>query len=157
MADLHRHLAATLVNHAIAAEVGAWLAHWLTPQVQRWLIGFSFLGVAVWALFPDKAGRRRGRRPRAHGVFVATAISLFLAEMGDRTQIATAVLAAQYRPLWAVIAGTTAGMLLANVPVVFLGARFTTNCRCAPRASPPHCCSPRWDYGFWCVSIDALF
>lgn len=116
-------LVATLVNHAIAAEVGAWLAHWLTPQVQRWLIGLSFLAVAVWALFPDKNDDSAAKGAR-YGVFAATVMSFFLAEMGDRTQIATAVLAAQYQPLWAVILGTTVGMLLANVPVVFLGARF---------------------------------
>lgn len=116
-------LAATLASHAIAAEIGTWLAHWLTPQVQRWLIGLSFLGVAVWALFPDKEDDSAAKGAR-HGVFIATVVSFFLAEMGDRTQVATAVLAAQYRPLGAVIAGTTVGMLLANVPAVFLGARF---------------------------------
>ncbi|HET6907194.1 MAG TPA: TMEM165/GDT1 family protein [Rhodanobacteraceae bacterium] len=116
-------LVATLVNHAIAAEIGAWLAHWLTPDVQRWLVGVSFIVVAIWALFPDKAGEDTAAR-NGHGVFVATVVAFFLAEMGDRTQIATAILAAQYHPLWEVVAGTTAGMLVANVPVVFLGARF---------------------------------
>lgn len=118
-------LIATLVNHAIAAEVGAWLAQWLTPDVQRWLIGTSFILVAIWALFPDKAGEDTAKR-NGHGVFVATVVAFFLAEMGDRTQIATAILAAQYHPLWEVIAGTTTGMLVANVPVVFLGARFAS-------------------------------
>ncbi|MDQ2971964.1 MAG: TMEM165/GDT1 family protein [Rhodanobacteraceae bacterium] len=116
-------LVATLVNHAIAAELGAWLAHWLTLDVQRWLIGLSFLGVAVWALFPDKADEDAAKAT-GRGVFIATVVSFFLAEMGDRTQIATAVLAAHYHPLWQVVAGTTAGMLIANVPVIFLGARF---------------------------------
>jgi putative Ca2+/H+ antiporter (TMEM165/GDT1 family) len=118
-------LVATLVNHAMAAEVGAWLAHWLTPGVQRWLIGGSFIVVAIWALFPDKAEEKPTGR-NGHGVFVATVIAFFLAEMGDRTQIATAILAAQYHPLWEVIAGTTTGMLVANVPVVFLGSRFAS-------------------------------
>jgi putative Ca2+/H+ antiporter (TMEM165/GDT1 family) len=118
-------LIATLVNHAIAAEVGAWLAHWLTPEVQRWLIGGSFILVAIWALFPDRADDGAAQRG-GHGVFVTTLIAFFLAEMGDRTQIATAILAAQYHPLWEVIAGTTTGMLIANVPVVFLGARFAS-------------------------------
>jgi putative Ca2+/H+ antiporter (TMEM165/GDT1 family) len=118
-------LVATLVNHAIAAEVGAWLSSWLTPDVQRWLIGGSFIAVAIWALFPDKADDGAAKR-NGHGVFVATLIAFFLAEMGDRTQIATAILAAQYHPLWEVVAGTTAGMLVANVPVVFLGARFAS-------------------------------
>ncbi|HXS72414.1 MAG TPA: TMEM165/GDT1 family protein [Rhodanobacteraceae bacterium] len=116
-------LVATLINHAMAAELGAWLAHWLTPEILRWLIAASFFGVAVWALFPDKVDEgavKTGNR----GVFIATVFAFFLAEMGDRTQIATAILAAHYHPLWQVIAGTTAGMLIANVPVVFLGARF---------------------------------
>jgi len=116
-------LVATLVNHAIAAEVGAWLGSWLTPDVQRWLIGGSFILVAIWALFPDKADEGAAGRG-GHGVFLATVLAFFIAEMGDRTQIATAILAAQYHPLWEVIAGTTAGMLVANVPVVFLGTRF---------------------------------
>lgn len=116
-------LVATLVNHAIAAEIGAWLSSWLTPDVQHWLIGLSFIGVAIWALFPDKTDENAAKST-GRGVFIATVVSFFLAEMGDRTQIATAILAAHYHPLWQVIAGTTAGMLIANVPVVFLGARF---------------------------------
>ncbi|MEO6966977.1 MAG: TMEM165/GDT1 family protein [Rhodanobacteraceae bacterium] len=117
-------LVATLVSHAIAAELGAWLAHWLTPDVQRWLVGLSFLSVAVWALFPDKADEDEAVKISGRNVLIATIVAFFLAEMGDRTQIATAVLAAQYHPLWVVIAGTTTGMLIANVPVIFLGARF---------------------------------
>jgi len=118
-------LVATLISHAIAAEAGAWLAHWLTPDVQRWLIGLSFLAVAVWALFPDKSGDDPAAASHARrGVFIATVVAFFLAELGDRTQIATAVLGARYQPLWQVIAGSTTGMLIANVPVVFLGARF---------------------------------
>ena len=117
-------LVASLVSHAIAAELGAWLAHWMTPDVQRWLIGLSFLAVAAWALLPEKAEEVESTEARGHSVLVATVIAFFLAELGDRTQIATAVLGAQYQPLWQVIAGSTAGMLIANVPVVFLGARF---------------------------------
>ncbi len=118
-------LVASLASHAIAAELGAWLAQWMTPDVQRWLIGLSFLAVAAWALLPestdhdDPATTTHGR-----GVFIASSIAFFLAELGDRTQIATVVLGAQYHPLWQVIAGSTGGMLLANVPVVWLGARF---------------------------------
>ena len=117
-------LAASLLSHAMAAELGAWLAHWMTPDVQRWLIGLSFLAVAAWALLPDKTEGDEAVSTRGRGVFVASVIAFFLAELGDRTQIATVVLGAHYQPLWQVIAGSTAGMLVANVPVVFLGARF---------------------------------
>ena len=115
---------ATLANHALAGEAGVLVAQWLSPQILRWLIGLSFLAVAAWALLPDRIDELEPRAATGHGVFVATAIGFFLAEMGDRTQIATAMLAAHYTPLWQVVAGTTIGMLLANVPVVFLGARF---------------------------------
>lgn len=117
-------LIASLLSHAIAAELGAWLAHWMTPDVQRWLIGLSLLAVAAWALLPEKSEDAETGPTRGHGVLVATMIAFFVAELGDRTQIATAVLGAHYQPLWQVIAGSTAGMLIANVPVVFLGARF---------------------------------
>ena len=117
-------LVASLLSHAIAAELGAWLAHWMTPEVQRWLIGISFLVVAAWALLPEKEEPADAPPRRGHGVFVVSLVAFFLAELGDRTQIATVVLGAHYQPLWQVIAGSTAGMLVANVPVVFLGARF---------------------------------
>jgi putative Ca2+/H+ antiporter (TMEM165/GDT1 family) len=117
-------LVASLLSHAIAAEAGAWLAQWMTPGLQRWLIGLSFLAVAAWALLPEKAEPVDAPPRRDHGVFVATVVAFFLAELGDRTQIATVVLGAHYHPLWQVIAGSTAGMLVANVPVVLLGARF---------------------------------
>lgn len=119
-------LVSSVLSHAIAAELGAWLAHWMTPGLQRWLIGLSFLAVAAWALLPEKAGDAEPVPMRGHGVFITTMIAFFLAELGDRTQIATAVLGAHYQPLWQVIAGSTAGMLVANVPVVLLGARFAT-------------------------------
>jgi putative Ca2+/H+ antiporter (TMEM165/GDT1 family) len=117
-------LIASLTSHAIAAELGAWLAHWMTPGVQRWLIGLSFLVVAAWAMLPEKEERMDAPPRHGHGVFVASLVAFFLAELGDRTQIATVVLGASYQPLWQVIAGSTAGMLIANVPVVWLGARF---------------------------------
>ena len=117
-------LVASLLSHAIAAELGAWLALWMTPEVQHWLIGLSFLAVAAWALLPEKEEPVDAPPKRGRGVFVASVIAFFLAELGDRTQIATVVLGAHYQPLWQVIAGSTAGMMLANVPVVFLGARF---------------------------------
>ena len=115
---------ATLTNHALAGEAGVLLAHWLSPDVLRWLVGLSFLAVAGWALFPDRGDETGAQHATSQGVFIASAVGFFLAEMGDRTQIATAVLAARYQPLWQVVAGTTLGMLAANVPVVFLGSRF---------------------------------
>jgi putative Ca2+/H+ antiporter (TMEM165/GDT1 family) len=115
---------ATVVNHALAGAFGALVAHWLAPGVQKWLVAASFLAVAAWTLVPDRIDDDASARRNGHGVLVATILAFFLAEMGDKTQIATVVLAAEYRPLWQVVAGTTVGMLLANVPVVLLGARF---------------------------------
>jgi putative Ca2+/H+ antiporter (TMEM165/GDT1 family) len=117
-------LAATLVNHAIAGSVGALVAGWFSPQVLKWIVAASFFAVAAWTLIPDQADEEGAARGAGHGVLVATLVAFFLAEMGDKTQIATVVLAAQYHPLWQVVAGTTIGMLLANVPVVWLGSRF---------------------------------
>ena len=116
--------AATLANHLAAGEAGVLVAHWLSPSVLRWLVGLSFLSVAIWALRPDKLNEHDADLASRNGVFVATLIAFFLAEMGDRTQIATAMLGATYQPLWQVVAGTTSGMMVANVPVIFLGARF---------------------------------
>ncbi len=116
--------AATIVNHALAGSVGAVVAQWLSPQTLRWIVALSFFVVAAWTLIPDKVDDEDAVRGAGHGVLVATLIAFFLAEMGDKTQIATIVLAAQYHPLWQVIAGSTLGMLLANVPVVWLGSRF---------------------------------
>jgi putative Ca2+/H+ antiporter (TMEM165/GDT1 family) len=115
---------ATLANHALAGEVGVLLAQWIPARILPWLLGASFLAVAVWALFQDHLDDNEVRTGTHRGVFVATLVAFFLVEMGDRTQIATAVLAAQYPSLWQVVAGTTLGMLAANVPVVVLGARF---------------------------------
>lgn len=117
-------LVATLVNHALAASLGALVSAWLSPQALKWIVALCFFAVAAWTLVPDKADEDDAMRGAGHGVLVATVIAFFLAEMGDKTQIATVVLAAQYHPLWQVVAGTTVGMLLANVPVVWLGARF---------------------------------
>jgi putative Ca2+/H+ antiporter (TMEM165/GDT1 family) len=117
-------LIATLFNHALAGALGSLLSQWLTPSTLRWIVAISFLAIALWTLKPDKADEDEAAHGNAHGVLVATALSFFLAEMGDKTQIATAVLAAQYHPLWQVVSGTTLGMLIADVPVVWLGARF---------------------------------
>ncbi|HEY0178116.1 MAG TPA: TMEM165/GDT1 family protein [Dokdonella sp.] len=114
----------TLLNHAIAGEVGVLVARWLTPELQKWLVALGFFSVALWTLKPDRVDAAEAERGAGHGVFVATAVAFFVAEIGDKTQIATIVLAAEYRPLWQVVAGTTLGMLAANVPVVWLGSRF---------------------------------
>ena len=115
---------ATLANHALAGGVGALLAHWISPRALQWAVAISFVAMAVWALIPDKADDGAAAKGAGHGLVVATIVAFFLAEMGDKTQIATVALAAQYRPLWQVVAGTTLGMIVANAPVVWLGARF---------------------------------
>ena len=119
-------LLATLVNHALAGSAGAFVAQWLSPQALKWIVALSFFAVALWTLKPDSADDAEAGRGAGHGVLVATLVAFFLAEMGDKTQVATVVLAAQYSPLWQVVAGSTLGMLLANVPVVWLGARFAS-------------------------------
>lgn len=116
-------LAATLVNHFVSAWAGSWIAGLLPPPVLRWSVVVCFLAVAAWALVPDKLDEDEVKEPR-YGPFVATLIAFFLVEIGDKTQVATVVLAAKYSPLWQVVTGTSVGMLLANVPVVLLGARF---------------------------------
>jgi len=119
-------LVATLVNHAASAWVGAWLSAMVSPAVLRWAIAASFFAVAVWALVPDKLDEDTDAAAQrsAWGVFVGTVVAFFLVEIGDKTQVATVVLAARYHPLWQVVGGTTLGMLLANVPVVLFGAKF---------------------------------
>ncbi len=114
-------LVATALNHALAAWLGALAASWLTPVVLRWIVAGSFLAIALWALKPDAID---DVPLPARNAFVATTIAFFLAEIGDKTQVATVLLAAKYSPLWQVVAGTTLGMLAANVPVVILGHRF---------------------------------
>jgi putative Ca2+/H+ antiporter (TMEM165/GDT1 family) len=116
-------LAATLLNHALAAWLGAAVSQWLSPQVLRWGVVASFLAVALWTLKPDRLDETGGE-PTRQGAFIATGVAFFLAEIGDKTQVATVLLAAKYAPLWQIITGTTLGMLLANVPVVALGSRF---------------------------------
>ena len=115
-------LVATLLNHALAAWLGQLAASWLTPQALRWIVAASFIGIALWTLKPDTLGE--DEKLPAHGAFIATVVAFFIAEIGDKTQVATVLLAAKYPSLPEVVAGTTAGMLLANVPVVLLGSRF---------------------------------
>ena len=117
-------LVATLVNHALAALAGAWLGTLLTPTLQRWLVGLSLLAVAAWTLKPDHVDSDVAAPMRARGVFVTTTLAFFLAEMGDKTQIATLILGADFHPYWQVVAGSTLGMLAVNVPTVWLGARY---------------------------------
>ena len=113
---------ATLLNHAAAGALGAWLTRVIDPQWMRWGLGATFLAVAVWMLIPDKPDAMKDKGYGHLGVFGVTLIAFFLAEMGDKTQIATVMLAARYDgALWAVVAGTTLGMMLANVPAVLVG------------------------------------
>ncbi len=115
---------ATLANHAAAGALGGWVAQALGPDVLRWVIGLSFLGMAVWMLIPDKLDDDGTARLKRFGVFGTTVVAFFLAEMGDKTQIATVALAARYPDVVQVVLGTTLGMMLANVPAVFLGDRI---------------------------------
>jgi Ca2+/H+ antiporter, TMEM165/GDT1 family len=118
-------LVATLANHALAGAAGAWVTTLLGPQVLRWVLGGSFIAMAAWMLIPDKLDEGDGDKAPRLGVFGTTLVAFFLAEMGDKTQIATVMLAAQYNAWAAVVAGTTLGMMVANVPVVWFGDRVT--------------------------------
>ena len=118
-------LVATLANHALAGAVGSWVTTLLGPQVLRWVLGLSFIAMAVWMLIPDKLDDEDADDAPRMGVFMTTVVAFFLAEMGDKTQIATVMLAAQYQAWAWVVAGTTLGMMLANAPVVWLGDAIT--------------------------------
>jgi Ca2+/H+ antiporter, TMEM165/GDT1 family len=118
-------LVATLANHGLAGAVGSWVTTVMGPEVLRWVLGASFIAMAVWMLIPDKLDEEEGDSAPRMGVFLTTVVAFFLAEMGDKTQIATVMLAAQYKAWFAVVAGTTLGMLLANAPVVWLGDAIT--------------------------------
>ena len=114
---------ATVANHAFAAAVGAWITSMLGPDVLRWVLGVSFLAMAAWTLIPDKLDEDETKLAK-YGVFLTTLIAFFMAEMGDKTQVATVALAARYDSMLAVVLGTTCGMMLANVPAVYLGDRI---------------------------------
>jgi putative Ca2+/H+ antiporter (TMEM165/GDT1 family) len=116
---------ATLFNHTIAGAIGAWITTVVGEQVLRWILGASFLAMAVWVLIPDKLDKDDAKSLRL-GVFGTTVLTFFLAEIGDKTQIATVALAAKYATMIPVVAGTTLGMLLADVPAVLLGSRAAT-------------------------------
>lgn len=116
---------ATVLNHALAGAVGAWVVQWLGPDAMRWVLGLSFIAMAVWMLVPDKLDEEDGVREHpGWGVLMTTTVAFFLAEMGDKTQVATVMLAAQYQAFFWVVAGTTLGMLLANAPVVWWGDKL---------------------------------
>ncbi len=112
---------ATLANHFAAGAVGHWVAGLFSQTTLSWILAASFAAVAVWTLIPDKLDDDEESKLKRYGPFVTTLIAFFLAEMGDKTQIATVMLAAQYQQLTMVVAGTTLGMLIANVPVVLAG------------------------------------
>jgi Ca2+/H+ antiporter, TMEM165/GDT1 family len=116
---------ATLVNHALAGAVGSWVTTALGPDVLRWVLGGSFIAMAIWMLIPDKLDEGDGDAAPKYGVFVTTVVAFFLAEMGDKTQVATVMLAARFDAWASVVAGTTLGMMLANAPVVWFGDRIT--------------------------------
>lgn len=118
-------LAATLANHALAGALGAWLTTLVTPEILRWGLGIGFLAMAAWMLIPDTLDADDAQLPKL-GVFAATFVAFFVAEMGDKTQIATVALAAQVGDFLWVVAGTTAGMMIANAPAVYLGERFAS-------------------------------
>ncbi|MEA5097297.1 MAG: TMEM165/GDT1 family protein [Burkholderiaceae bacterium] len=119
-------LAATVANHGLAGALGTWVTSFLGPDVLRWVLGLSFIGMAVWTLIPDKIEEEETMVAQHLGVFGATLVTFFLAEMGDKTQLATIALAAHYPSPWLVVAGTTLGMLIADVPAVFVGNRFAS-------------------------------
>ena len=116
-------LVATLLNHGLAGALGAWITTQLSPETLRYGLGISFPAMAAWIMVPDKIDDAEARLSR-YGIFATTLVTFFLAEIGDKTQIATIMLAAQYSSLLAVVLGTTAGMMLANVPAVLLGDRI---------------------------------
>jgi putative Ca2+/H+ antiporter (TMEM165/GDT1 family) len=116
-------LTATLVNHGLAGALGTWITSHVEPLTLRWGLGISFIGMAIWTLIPDKLDDEETNLAR-FGVFGTTVVAFFIAEMGDKTQIATIALAAQYHSFYAVVAGTTLGMMIADVPAVLLGDRI---------------------------------
>ena len=118
-------LVATLVNHSGAGALGTWLGALVTPSVMRWALAASFVVMGLWILVPDKLEEGEANVNRSHfGVFGTTVVTFFLAEMGDKTQIATVALAARFHDFFGVVAGTTLGMMIANVPAILLGDRF---------------------------------
>jgi putative Ca2+/H+ antiporter (TMEM165/GDT1 family) len=117
-------LAATVVNHGLAGALGAWITASITPDILRWILGVSFIGMAMWTMVPDVIEEDETKVAKRFGVFGATLITFFLAEMGDKTQVATVALAAHFASPLIVVIGTTLGMLIADVPAVFVGDKL---------------------------------
>ena len=117
---------ATLVNHACSGALGAWLASAIKPEIMNWAVVASFALMAIWILIPDKLDEEEAMSAKSRlGVFGTTVVAFFLAEMGDKTQVVTIALAARFHEFFGVVAGTTLGMMLANVPVIYLGHKFS--------------------------------
>ena len=119
-------LCATLVNHGLAGAVGAWITTAVSPEVLRWVLGLSFIAMAVWTMIPDEIEEEEAQVAKRFGVFGATAITFFIAEMGDKTQLATVAMSAHYMTPVLVVVGTTLGMMLADVPAVFMGDKLAS-------------------------------
>ncbi|MBC7618254.1 MAG: TMEM165/GDT1 family protein [Candidatus Saccharibacteria bacterium] len=117
-------LAATLINHGLAGALGAWITAAISPEVLRWVLGASFIAMAAWTLIPDKIEDEEAQIASRLGVFGATFVTFFLAEMGDKTQIATIAMAAHYANPWLVVMGSTLGMMIADVPAVLVGDKM---------------------------------
>ena len=115
---------ATVLNHALAGALGAWVTTALSPEVLRWVLGLSFIAMAVWTLIPDEIEDDEAQVAQRFGVFGATLLTFFIAEMGDKTQVATVAMAARYADAVAVVVGSTLGMLIANVPAVYAGDKL---------------------------------
>ncbi|MEY4083556.1 MAG: hypothetical protein RL483_925 [Pseudomonadota bacterium] len=119
-------LLATIVNHGLAGALGAWITSTISPGVLRWVLGLLFIGMAIWTMIPDKIEEEETQIANRFGVFGATLVTFFLAEMGDKTQIATVAMAAHYTAPILVVLGTTLGMLIADVPAVFAGDKLAS-------------------------------
>lgn len=118
-------LAATIINHGLAGALGAWIMSVVNPDLLRQILGLGFLGMAAWTLIPDKIEDEESKLATRFGVFGTTALTFFLAEMGDKTQVATVAMAAHYGEPLLVVIGTTLGMLIADVPAVFVGDKLS--------------------------------
>ncbi len=119
-------LVATLFNHGIAGALGAWITSVISPEIMRWVLGLSFIAMAIWTLIPDEIEEEETKIAKRFGVFGATLVTFFLAEMGDKTQVATVAMAAHYATPVMVVIGTTLGMLIADVPAVFIGDKLAS-------------------------------